>query len=107
MKKFLKLFAVACVAVIGLCSFTINKTLTNEDAGQTLSLYQNGRCVISGPNYRGEGSYDISGSTITFTWDNGAKQQGKYLPTGSYNHSVRVCVEGVCYDEGRKVVRRR
>lgn len=91
------------VIVIGLCSFTINQTLRNEESGQILSLYQNGQCVISGPGFRGTGTYDINGSTIYFTWDNGITQQGKYLPTGSQYHSERICVEGVCYDAGRRV----
>lgn len=95
--------ALSCVAVIGLCSFTINKTLTNEENRQTLSLYSDGSCVISGPGFRGEGTYDIEGNTIYFTWNNGTSQQGRYLPNGSYNHTARVCVEGVCYDAGRGV----
>ena len=103
MKRFFKTLALCSVAFIGLCTFTISKTLTNEEHRQTLSLYQDGKCVISGPNFRGTGTYDIKGSTIYFTWDNGAVQQGKYLPTGSYNRTPRVCVEGVCYDAGRAV----
>lgn len=103
MKNILKLFAVCCFMATVLSSFTINRTLTNESEGQTLSLYQNGQCVITGPNYRGTGTYDISGSTIYITWDNGATQQGKYMPTGSQYHTERICIEGVCYDAPRKV----
>lgn len=103
MKKIFLALALCSIVIIGLCSFTIEKTLTNEEHGQTLSLYQNGKCVISGPNFRGSGTYDIKGSTIYFSWDNGVEQQGKYLPTGSYHHTPRICVEGVCYDAGRGV----
>ncbi|MCM1030661.1 MAG: hypothetical protein NC410_04340 [Oscillibacter sp.] len=106
MKKIFKMFVLSCVVVIGLCSFTIEKTLTNKEHNQTLSLYQNGKCVISGPNLRGSGTYDIKGSIIYFSWDNGVTQQGKYLPTGSFYRTPRICVEGVCYDAGRGVSRR-
>lgn len=106
MKKFLKSIALCCITVLALCSFTIEKTLVNEDSGQTLSLYQNGKCVISGSGMRGTGTYDIKGSTIYLYWDNGVNQQGRYLPTGSQYHTARVCVEGVCYDAGRGVRRR-
>lgn len=107
MKKFLKVFVVCFIAVIGLCSFTIDKTLTNEEYKQTLSLYRDGTCVISSPQGRGEGTYDINGSIIYFHWKNGLEQQGKYLPQGSAYRTVRICVEGVCYDAPRGVTRRR
>lgn len=103
MKKFL----LSIIAVISLCSFTIDASLSNEEHKQKLFLYKDGTCVVTTSNgERGTGKYDIEGSIIYFTWDNGKSQQGKYLPTGSANHSTRVCVEGVCYDAGRRVVSR-
>ena len=107
MKKLIKGFILCCITIVGLSSFTIDKTLKNENYGQTLILYQNGKCVVTGPNLRGTGTYDIQGSNIYIYWDNGVEQQGKYLPNGSANRTARVCVEGVCYDADRAVVRRR
>lgn len=103
MKKLL----LSIIAVISLCSFTIDASLSNEKTKQELFLYKDGTCVVRTSNgERGTGKYDIQGSTIYFTWDNGNTQQGKYLPTGSYYHTTRICVEGVCYDAGRRVVSR-
>lgn len=107
MKKLLLPVCFSIIAVISLCSFTIDATLSNEEVNQQLFLYRDGTCVVRVSNgARGTGKYDIKGSTIYFTWDNGKKQQGKYLPTGSVYHTTRICVEGVCYDAARRVVSR-
>lgn len=107
-KKILLGIVLVFISAISINAFKIEVDLANEEYGQQLFLYSNGKCVVTGPNnLRGSGTYDIQGSTIYIEWDNGVSQQGKYLPTGGRNGHKRVCIEGVCYDEPRKVVPRR
>lgn len=106
MKKLIFRALACCISVIALCSFTIDKTLTNEQYGQKLLLYSDGTCVIVTPDGRGSGKYDIRGSKITINWDNGYTQQGSYSSEGSPNRTARVNIEGVNYDAARRVVAR-
>lgn len=107
MKK--KLFAIfiALMSVISLCSFTIDGSFKNEHAGQTLYLYENGKIVVVlNTGERGSGKYDLKNGKIYIEWDNGISQQGTFLKR--QDGSIwRITVEGVSYDQGRRVVPRR
>lgn len=106
MKKILFSALFSIIAAISLCSFTVERTFTNEDYGQKFFLYRDGSCVVTSSNGgRGTGTYDIQGSTIYIKWDNGATQQGKYRDGGS-NGTTTISVEGVTYKAERRVVNR-
>ena len=105
MKKILCNLFIAFVAVLSLCSFTVDQTLNNEQYNQTLCLYNDGSCVVIASGSRGTGTYTLNNGKIYITWDNGATQQGSYI--WQDGRVTRACIEGVCYDAGRRVVSRR
>ena len=107
MRKKLFAIVIAIVSFISLCSFTIDGSFKNAHVGQTLYLYENGKIVVvleSGE--RGAGKYDLKEGKIYIEWDNGISQQGTFLKR--QDGSIwRITVEGVSYDQGKRVVPRR
>ena len=73
----------------------VEATLTNEEYNHQLFLYNNGKCVIRTSDARGTGTYNIEGSSIYITWDNGEEQQGRV--SFEQGQLKSVSIEGVTY----------
>lgn len=108
MKKLLGTLFLFLFSFITLHAYTVNRdvTLSNEQYGQKLFLYTNGKCVVTtSDGGRGTGKYDLNvNGQIYIEWDNGANQQGSY--TKDNNGLKSVYIEGVTYSVGRRVVPR-
>ena len=82
--------------------YAVNATLYDEANGGSLFLYSDATCVVRYTNgYRCTGTYDISGTTIYFTWEGNSTQQGycrfvegqlKYVSVEGYTFSRKVVV---------------
>ena len=84
---------------------TVSAELQDEENGGSLFLYSDGNCVVRYSNgYRCSGTYDISGTTIYFTWEGNSTQQGYCRFVEGQLKSVSV--EGFTFSR-RVVVRRR
>lgn len=80
----------------------VSAELYDEDNGGSLFLYSDATCVVRYTNgYRCTGTYDISGTTIYFTWEGNSTQQGycrfvegqlKYVSVEGYTFSRKVVV---------------
>lgn len=108
MKKLLSVLVLTVLSSITLFAYKVSRdvTLSNEQHGQQLFLYTNGKCVITiSDGRRGEGTYDLkTNNQIYIQWNNGNNQQGSFTQD---NYGVKsVYIEGVTYTVGRRVISR-
>lgn len=104
MKKRLLTVCLATLSCVSLFAWKTEASLSNSDNSQAIHLYSDGSCVITVPNGRGTGTYDIQGRKIFISWDNGTKQQGTCTEVEGKLKSVNI--EGVTYSK-RVIIKRR
>lgn len=106
MKKYILTAVSSIVVFLSMTAFTVNQTLSNEDYGHSIYLYDDGSLVVNVNGTRATGKYDLRGGHIYIDWSNGVSQQGSYTMKNGRLESIYV--EGVRYTgETRRVRSRR